>query len=121
MCARIGIVTGRGLAARLRQKIPRWMLIIVTLALFCANSINVGSDLSGMADAAEMLTGLNSHWFVITFGVGIAYWAVGCRYFQIAMILKPSDSKQHTFYGLRNWTFSTGKPVPALQPVEMIK
>jgi hypothetical protein len=54
--------------ARLRQKIPRWMLIIVTLALFCANSINVGSDLSGMADAAEMLTGLNSHWFVITFG-----------------------------------------------------
>jgi hypothetical protein len=35
--------------------------------------------------------------------------------------LKPSDSKQRTFYGLRNWTFSTGKPVPALQPVEMIK
>jgi len=35
--------------------------------------------------------------------------------------LKPTDSKQRTFYGLRNWTFSTGKPVPALQPVEMIK
>jgi hypothetical protein len=35
--------------------------------------------------------------------------------------LKPSDTKQRTFYGLRNWTFSTGKPVPALQPVEMIK
>ena len=35
--------------------------------------------------------------------------------------LKPSDSKQRTFYGLRNWTFGTGKPVPALQPVEMIK
>ena len=35
--------------------------------------------------------------------------------------LKPSDGTQHTFYGLRNWTFATGKPNPALQPVEMIK
>jgi len=35
--------------------------------------------------------------------------------------LKPTDAKQCTFYGLRNWTFSTSKPVPALQPVEMIK
>jgi NRAMP (natural resistance-associated macrophage protein)-like metal ion transporter len=88
MCARIGMVTGRGLGGALRLKIPRWMLIIAAVALFGANSINVGSDLSGMADAAEMLTGLNSHWFVIVFGVGIAYWTVRCRYYQIAMILK---------------------------------
>jgi NRAMP (natural resistance-associated macrophage protein)-like metal ion transporter len=88
MCARIGMVTGRGLGGALRQKIPRWMLIVVALALFGANSINVGSDLSGMADAAEMLTGFNSHWFVVIFGVGIAYWTVRCRYYQIAMILK---------------------------------
>jgi len=72
MCARIGMVTGRGLGGALRQKIPRWILIIAVVALFGANSINVGSDLSGMADAAEMLTGLNSHWFVVIFGVGIA-------------------------------------------------
>src|SRR3981081_2542398 len=88
MCARIGMVTGRGLGGALRQKIPRWMLIVVVLALFGANSINVGSDLSGMADAAEMLTGFNSHWFVVIFGIGIAYWTVRCRYYQIAKILK---------------------------------
>lgn len=88
MCARIGMVTGRGLGGALRLKIPRWMLIVAVVALFGANSINVGSDLSGMADAAGMLTGLNSHWFVIIFGVGIAYWTVRCRYYQIAMILK---------------------------------
>ena len=35
--------------------------------------------------------------------------------------LKPSDAKQQTFYGLRNWSFSQGKATPALQPVEMIK
>src|SRR3981081_2219912 len=50
MCARIGMVTGRGLGGALRLKIPRWMLIIAAVALFGANSINVGSDLSGMAD-----------------------------------------------------------------------
>lgn len=88
MCARIGMVTGLGLAGALRQKTPRWMLIVAALALFGANSINVGADLSGMADAAEMLTGVNSHLFVIIFGVGIAFWAVRCRYYQIAMILK---------------------------------
>src|SRR3981081_4379362 len=88
MCARIGMVTGRGLGGALRQKIPRWMLIIAALALFGANSINVGSDLSGMADAGEMLTGMNSHWFVLIFGAGIAYWTVRCRYYQIAKILK---------------------------------
>jgi NRAMP (natural resistance-associated macrophage protein)-like metal ion transporter len=88
MCARIGMVTGRGLGGALRKKIPRWMLIIAAVALFGANSINVGSDLSGMADAAEMLTALNSHWFVILFGVGISFWTIHCRYYQIAMILK---------------------------------
>src|SRR3979409_1348136 len=57
MCARIGMVTGRGLGGALRQKCPRWLLIIAACALFAANSINVGADLSGMADAAEMFTG----------------------------------------------------------------
>ncbi len=88
MCARIGMVTGQGLGGALRKRIPRWALVLVTLALFGANTINVGSDLSGMADAAEMLTGLNSHWFVVIFGVGIAYWTIRCRYYQITMILK---------------------------------
>lgn len=88
MCARIGMVNGQGLASSLRNKIPRWTLIAAVLALFGANSINVGSDLAGMADAAGMLTGLNSHWFVIIFGVGIAYCTIRCSYNQIATILK---------------------------------
>jgi NRAMP (natural resistance-associated macrophage protein)-like metal ion transporter len=88
MCARIGMVTGRGLAGAMRQKFPRWMLVIAACALFAANSVNVGSDLSGMSDAAKMLTGINSHLFVVLFGVGIAVATIRCRYYQIAMILK---------------------------------
>src|SRR5437899_5030958 len=57
MCARIGMVTGQGLAGALRKKLPRWMLIIFAFALLAANTINIGADLAGMSDAAEMLTG----------------------------------------------------------------
>lgn len=88
MCARIGMVTGKGLAGALREKFPRPVLALVAFALLIANVINVGADLSGMADAAEMLTGLNSHWLVIFFGLAIAFATVYFRYHQIAGILK---------------------------------
>jgi NRAMP (natural resistance-associated macrophage protein)-like metal ion transporter len=88
MCARIGLVTGQGLGAAFGRKFPRPLIILASLALLAANTINVGADLSGMADAAEMLTGFNSHWFVVLFGVGIAFATIRFRYYQIAMILK---------------------------------
>jgi NRAMP (natural resistance-associated macrophage protein)-like metal ion transporter len=88
MCARIGMVTGMGLGDALRQKGPRWLLFGGALGLLAANTINVGSDLSGMADAAEMLTGINSHICVVIFGVGIAFATIRFRYHQIATIMK---------------------------------
>ena len=88
MCARIGMVTGQGLGAAFGRKFPRPLIILASLALLGANTINVGADLSGMADAAEMLTGFNSHWFVVVFGLGIAFATIRFRYYQIAMILK---------------------------------
>lgn len=88
MCARIGLVTGRGLAGAMHHKYPRPLIFVAAIALFGANSINVGADLSGMADAAEMLTSINSRVFVIVFGVGISLATIWCRYHQIATILK---------------------------------
>src|SRR5436309_6609438 len=88
MCARIGMVTGRGLAGALHHKYPRPLILVAAIALFGANSINVGADLSGMADAAEMLTHVNSHFFVILFGVGVSLATIFFRYHQIATILK---------------------------------
>jgi len=72
MCARIGMVTGYGLASALRRKFPTPVVATAALALLAANIINIGADLSGMADATEMLTGLNSHLCVILFGIGIS-------------------------------------------------
>jgi NRAMP (natural resistance-associated macrophage protein)-like metal ion transporter len=88
MCARIGLVTGHGLAGALRQKFPRWLLITAAAALLIANTINVGADLAGMADAATMWTGINSHFFVLIFGAAIGWATIRCRYYQIAAVLK---------------------------------
>lgn len=88
MCARIGMVTGTGLGSALRGKGPRWLLLLGALGLLGANTINIGADLSGMADAAAMLTGINSRILVVIFGIGIAYATVQFRYHQIAMVMK---------------------------------
>lgn len=88
MCARIGMVTGQGIAAALRHKFPRPVLLVAAVALFLANTINVGADLTGMADAAELLTGVNSHLWVVLLGVGIAVATIRLRYVTIAGTLK---------------------------------
>jgi NRAMP (natural resistance-associated macrophage protein)-like metal ion transporter len=88
MCARIGMVTGRGLAGAFHHKYPRPLILVAAIALFAANSINVGADLSGMAEAAEILTHINSHFLVVLFGVGISLATIWFRYHQIAAILK---------------------------------
>jgi len=88
MCARIGMVTGMGLAGALRQKMPKLVLVMITLSLFAANTINVGADLSGMADVANLLTGIHPVFFVIFFGVAITFATIWFRYNAIASTLK---------------------------------
>ena len=88
MCARIGLVTGRGLVGALSEKFPRALLGAAAVALFVANTINVGADLGGMADAAHILTGVRSWIWVLAFGVGIAIATVRLRYAAIARTLK---------------------------------
>ena len=87
-CARIGMVSGHGLASALRKKWPKGILIPATLALFAANTINIAADLGGMADAAAMFSGMNSHFWVLLFGVVITWATIRLRYSQIANVLK---------------------------------
>ena len=55
MCARIGLVTGRGLAGNIRAHYPRKVIFICTILLFAANSFNIGADLGAMAKGAQLL------------------------------------------------------------------
>jgi Mn2+/Fe2+ NRAMP family transporter len=68
----------------LRQKFSRRILAPAAAALLVANTINIGADLSGMADAAELLLGVNSHVWVVVFGAAIAWATVRLRYAAIA-------------------------------------
>ena len=88
MCARIGMVRGEGLAAALGRRIPKPFVVAATFALLVANTINIAADLAGMADAAEMLTGLNSHACVVAFGVVITVATIHLPYGRIASVLK---------------------------------
>ena len=87
-CARIGKVTGQGLAGNFKQRFPRWLLSVFIVALLVANTINIAADLAGMADAAEMLSGVKSHVFVLVFAVLISWATVRLHYHQIANMLK---------------------------------
>jgi Mn2+/Fe2+ NRAMP family transporter len=88
MSARVGMVTGMGLAGALREKFPRWIVGAIALILLVANTINIASDLAGMADAANMLGAGPSHVYVWVFGLGICAATIWLRYHQLASVLK---------------------------------
>src|SRR5256712_12149037 len=62
ICARVGMVSGAGLAGVLREHYPRPLLYGSVLLLFIANTINVGADLGAIADSVESLTGVRAVW-----------------------------------------------------------
>src|SRR2546430_9956016 len=53
MCARIGMVRGQGLSDAFKTKFPRPFVVVAITALLLANTINVGADLAGIADARQ--------------------------------------------------------------------
>src|ERR1700710_1525598 len=55
--ARIGRVTGAGIAGNLRRYYPAWMLNGIVLLLLVANTINIGADLGAMGAALKLLIG----------------------------------------------------------------
>lgn len=59
MCARLGLVTGRGLASNLRRNYPRGVVWGACALLVIANVVNIGADLGGMAEATSMVTGIS--------------------------------------------------------------
>ena len=88
MCARLGMVTGLGLAGVVRRTYSRWVLWGACLLLIVANVVNIGADLGGMADATEMVTGVNSLvWTPIyaTLIISLLFWT---SYSFIAKVFK---------------------------------
>jgi NRAMP (natural resistance-associated macrophage protein)-like metal ion transporter len=88
MCARLGMVTGRGLAAAVRIYYPRWVLWGSCSILVVANVINIGADLGGMGEATQLITGIRSLVWIPVYAffiIGLLYWS---SYKLIARVFK---------------------------------
>jgi len=61
MCARIGRVTGKGLAANISESFSPTILRVLVLLLLVANTLNIAADVAAMGEVAELVSGLNRH------------------------------------------------------------
>ncbi|MFN2448320.1 MAG: Nramp family divalent metal transporter [Candidatus Baltobacteraceae bacterium] len=89
MCARIGMVTGVGLAANIRKAIPLWIAYPVAAAVVLANTFNVGADFAGMSAAAHMVVpAVPMLAWDVFFAVALIVGLIRLSYRRIAEILK---------------------------------
>jgi NRAMP (natural resistance-associated macrophage protein)-like metal ion transporter len=88
MCARLGMVTGRGLAAVIRRRYPRWVLWAACSVLIVANVFNIGADLGGMGEATQMVTGISPFWWTPMWAVVIVLLLFFTSYRRMVSVLK---------------------------------
>jgi NRAMP (natural resistance-associated macrophage protein)-like metal ion transporter len=86
--ARIGRVTGEGIAGNIRRHYPRWLLRLIVASLLAANVINLGADLGAMGAALALLLGGPEKLYVVAFAVICAMLEVFLRYENYVRILK---------------------------------
>ena len=88
MCARLGLVTGEGLAGVIRSRYPTWVLWGSCALLVVANTVNIGADLGGMGKVTEMLTGISSIYWTPLYAILIGSFLIWSSYYTIARIFK---------------------------------
>lgn len=89
MCARIGLVTGRGLASNIKRHFPKYVLYIVAVLLLIANSFNIGADLGALANATQLIwPSLNYLLLVVLFTALSLVMQIFISYSQYAKYLK---------------------------------
>jgi len=77
MCARLGMVTGCGLASVIRTRHSRWVLWFACALVIVANVFNIGADLGGMGDVMKMITGIRAYFWTPFFAaliLGLLLW-----------------------------------------------
>ncbi len=86
--ARIGRVTGKGVAANLRDHTPRSFLMTMVFLLVVANTINIAADIAAMGEALQLVVGGGAHFHAVVFGVLTVLLQVFVPYRKLAPILK---------------------------------
>ena len=88
MCAKVGMVSGMGLAGVLRQHYPRPLLYGAVLGLLIANTINAGADIGAIAAGVNVIVPIPILWMIVPVTVIILVLQVVCSYRVIANIFK---------------------------------
>jgi NRAMP (natural resistance-associated macrophage protein)-like metal ion transporter len=88
LSARIGWVTGEGLAANMTKMCPRWLAIVLVGSLVLANTINIAADIGAMAEAARLLAGGHHTLYIVAFGAASIGAQVFFSYERTVRILK---------------------------------
>jgi NRAMP (natural resistance-associated macrophage protein)-like metal ion transporter len=88
MCARIGRVTGKGLAANIKSTFPPIVLQGVVLLLLVANTLNIAADVAAMGEVGELITGVNRHLMTVFFVFGTLLLQVFVPYHRYVFFLK---------------------------------
>ena len=88
IAARIGSVSGNGLATHIQRLYPRWALYSIIALLALANTINIGADIAAMGDAAALLIGGGAHYYAVGFGLLSLLLQIFIPYRRYVSILK---------------------------------
>jgi Mn2+/Fe2+ NRAMP family transporter len=88
LCARIGRVTGHGLATNMGNVMPRPLVSLLVAMLFIANTANIGADLAAMGAAAELIAGGGQVAFAVAFALLSLLLQVFVPYHRYVVFLK---------------------------------
>ncbi|MET3106509.1 Mn2+/Fe2+ NRAMP family transporter [Oxalobacteraceae bacterium GrIS 2.11] len=88
MCALIGRVTGKGLAANIKAAFPPAVLFGVVFLLLIANTLNIAADVAAMGEVAELVSGINRHLMTAVFVIGTLLLQLFVPYSRYVFFLK---------------------------------
>jgi NRAMP (natural resistance-associated macrophage protein)-like metal ion transporter len=88
MSARIGAISGCGLAGNIKRHYPGWLLAIIASMIVLANTFNVGANIYGMAGALNLLIPLNVQFLAVILSGIVLVMTIFLRYSQIVTIFK---------------------------------
>ena len=86
--ARIGRVSGHGLAGNIRRHYPAWLLYLVIALLLVANTINIAADAAAMGEAARLLAGGSAKAWTLAFGIASLLLQMFIPYTRYVRVLK---------------------------------
>jgi NRAMP (natural resistance-associated macrophage protein)-like metal ion transporter len=88
ICASIGRVTGKGLAANIKDAFPPLIIKSVVLLLLVANTLNIAADVAAMGEVAELISGYNRHLMTAVFVIVTLLLQIFVAYHRYVRFLK---------------------------------